>query len=415
MTQHANMPARRSAVERLRSVLKALTEKQALAIEEDLPAGLEREIVHGCLRELRGLQWILGELCERAPETWTRSLLLTGLYQLFHTVQEDAVVVHSCVELASKRRRMTGLVNGVLRSAIRDKDALLAGLAAQPADIRHSIPAPLAKRWLARFDEQTIETMGTWNRQHPATIARIVEPGLLDHWNELKVDAEPLFETTRWMKLTRPGPVPKLPGFKKGHFYIQDPSTAIAPALLEARPGERVWDACAAPGGKTIMLAESMDGQGTLIASDPHGERLGRVHENLRRMQQGWVTVEKVDARELPADTEPFDAILLDVPCSNTGVLARRPEARWRFSEKALQHLVTLQSELLAAAWTHLKPGGRIVYSTCSIEAEETKDLVRAFAENTPGATLHEQVLRLPGLERTDGAFAARLTKSRGE
>lgn len=211
-----------------------------------------------------------------------------------------------------------------------------------------------------------------------------------------------------WIR--KPGPIQKLPGYAEGEFYVQDPSTRHAPALLAVQPGERVLDACAAPGGKAILLAEAMGGEGRLLAIDKHEDRLPRLRENLERLQQDWVEVACHDASVSLG--ESFDAILLDVPCSNTGVLARRPEARWRFNPNRLRSLTALQRSLLDVAWSQLVPGGRLVYSTCSIEAEETSELIDRFLTETPGARETGRQLVLPGARDSDGAFACRIEKA---
>jgi 16S rRNA (cytosine967-C5)-methyltransferase len=216
---------------------------------------------------------------------------------------------------------------------------------------------------------------------------------------------------------SNPG-IRELPGFAAGHFYIQDPSTFTAPDLLDARPGETILDACAAPGGKTIMLAEAMQGEGVLVASDVGGKRLKRLEQNLKRMQQDWVRTLEMDVtrpddragKGLPG--EGFDAILLDVPCSNTGVLRRRVEARWRFNEEELQSLIQVQARMLDSAVVLLKPGGRIVYGTCSIEPEENVRQVEAFLSRTPGFQLEEARGLVPGEQDTEGAYAARIRRS---
>jgi 16S rRNA (cytosine967-C5)-methyltransferase len=207
--------------------------------------------------------------------------------------------------------------------------------------------------------------------------------------------------------------VPDLPGFTEGWFSVQDPSTAVAPALLDPGPGQRVLDACAAPGGKTFVLAERMRGRGTLWAADVSPGRLRRLEENLKRMGLEWVQVRRADAASpllgRMCGGEGFDRILLDVPCSTTGVLRRRPDARWRFSPERLNQLTRIQQAMLNNAATLLRPGGRLVYSTCSLEPEEGTELVRAWLRGRPEFRLLEERSLFPPDTQTDGVYAAAL------
>ena len=204
-----------------------------------------------------------------------------------------------------------------------------------------------------------------------------------------------------------------MPGFDSGAFYLQDPSTERAPALLDPQPGERVLDACAAPGGKTIWMAERMQGRGVLAAIEPSNPRRQMLQENLHRMRQDWVAIQGLDARARPPskDWTDWDAILLDAPCSNTGVLRRRPAARWRFSASSLADSCALQRELLDALAPRLRPGGRLVYSTCSLEAEENEEQVRSFLQRHAGFALDGEVRCLPQTDGCDGAYVARLKR----
>ncbi|OPZ04079.1 MAG: Ribosomal RNA small subunit methyltransferase B [candidate division BRC1 bacterium ADurb.BinA292] len=208
--------------------------------------------------------------------------------------------------------------------------------------------------------------------------------------------------------------VPDLPGYAEGVFTVQDPATLAAVRLLDPQPGETVWDACAAPGGKAALIADRMDGRGRLFATDRYDDRLERLRDNLRRLQLAEVTVQKIDLRapgeaaDLPAE---FDRILLDVPCSNTGVLRRKPDARWRFSGDRLADLVELQGVLLDRCASRLKKGGVLVYSTCSLEADENQSHLQRWLARRPEFRLEREVVLFPPRSRTDGAYAARLVR----
>jgi 16S rRNA (cytosine967-C5)-methyltransferase len=221
----------------------------------------------------------------------------------------------------------------------------------------------------------------------------------------------------QYIVLPRGVAIPDVPGYQEGHFFVQDPSCSEAIRLLDPRPGERILDACAAPGGKLMLAADRMRGEGQLVAADRHADRMGPLRENLARM--GWKNIRtaQADARsykDLHAalDHQPADAVLLDVPCTNTGVLRRRPDARWRFTEERLTTQTATQKEILNAAAHCLKPGGRIVYSTCSLEPEEDEGLVAAWSASAPEFRLADEVKRVPPADGIDGAYAALLVRS---
>jgi 16S rRNA (cytosine967-C5)-methyltransferase len=208
--------------------------------------------------------------------------------------------------------------------------------------------------------------------------------------------------------------VEAVPGYHEGRFVVQDPATLAAVELLDVRPGQVVLDACAAPGGKTAQLAARMRRHGRLIAMDRHEDRLALLQATLARTRQEWVEVVAGDA-SVPAgaDALRFDRILLDAPCTNTGVLRRRPDARWRFNPKRLQRLCATQRLLLHNLLQRLAPGGRLVYSTCSLEPEENAQQVEQVAATLPGIRLERIVEHLPTRNGTDGAFAAALLNTR--
>lgn len=184
-----------------------------------------------------------------------------------------------------------------------------------------------------------------------------------------------------------------------------------ASELLAPKPGERILDLCAAPGGKSAHLAELSNDQATIIACDVSESRLSRIAETIERLDLKSIEPTLIDRDGSNIPEGPYDAVLVDVPCSNTGVLARRPEARWRFKENELEELIQLQTRLLLTAFDLIRPGGRIVYSTCSIEPEETTTLIESVTKEVGSMVCEKQNLVLPG-QPSDGAFQALLTKN---
>jgi 16S rRNA (cytosine967-C5)-methyltransferase len=200
--------------------------------------------------------------------------------------------------------------------------------------------------------------------------------------------------------------VERLPGFADGWFAVQDESAMQAARLLAPAPGSTVLDLCAAPGTKTTHLAELMGNRGSILAADVDRRRLALVEENCRRLGIDIVETQVVAADARDVSPGPFDSVLLDVPCSNTGVLGKRPEARWRLRPQDIEELAAIQKRLLTAAIARLKPGGRLVYSTCSIEPEENEGVVRAALSAFPNLRLLSEVHREPG-QPADGAYQA--------
>jgi 16S rRNA (cytosine967-C5)-methyltransferase len=213
-------------------------------------------------------------------------------------------------------------------------------------------------------------------------------------------------------------PIVDVPVFREGGAYVQDVTQRAATLALAARPGERVLDLCAAPGGKSIALALALRDEGVVYACDASRERLARVDENTRRLRLRCIEPRVLAEHEAPdARMQGLDAALVDVPCSNTGVIARRPEARLGLSVTKLRSLVRLQAGLLEKAAACVRPGGRLVYCTCSIEPEENEQVVAAFLAQRPAWRLDVQRLALPkwGPWRSDwrdGGYFARLLRS---
>jgi 16S rRNA (cytosine967-C5)-methyltransferase len=198
-----------------------------------------------------------------------------------------------------------------------------------------------------------------------------------------------------------------LPSFQRGLFYVQDPSTLASVSELDPQPGETVLDLCAAPGGKTTYMAQMMENRGKIVAHDVSPERLKMIQENCARL--GVTCVETVNPAQLAATPMRFDRILVDAPCSNTGVMRRRVDLRWRIRPDEIDRLRATQLDLLSRASKMLKPGGTLVYSTCSLEPDENEDVVAAYQQTNPGVKQLDYTRALiPSVEGTDGAYLAR-------
>jgi 16S rRNA (cytosine967-C5)-methyltransferase len=371
------------------------------------------ELFYGVLRNLTLLDFWIGCLRSSQVEASLRDLLRLGLYQLFFLETAQHAAVYETVELASKRQR--GVTNAVLRAAARQRDDLLRRAGAQPLAIRTSHPQFLVARWEQHFGVRDAEELCRWNNLPPPIYGRI---------NRLKINREEFLQV-------HPGSRPvthnydfvefdTLPAnaLNEGHCYIQDLSTVIACQLLDPKPTEKILDACAAPGGKTGYIAQLMKNKGTIVACDRDAERLNILKDNMARLGAGIVQISRHDwtrdrVQEDIASVAPFDRILVDTPCSNTGVMRRRVDVRWRLRTGDLTRMPDEQFRITCSVVSLLKPGGVLVYSTCSLETEENEQLIARVLDQFPQMQLTDQEFCLPFRDHFDGAFVARLVRTR--
>lgn len=383
------------------------------------------EVVYGVVRWRRRLEWVVGRLSERRPDDEVRPFLLIGLYQILHM---DSVADHAAVNetvaavKAAGLERASGFTNAVLRKSLREKDVLERSMAVLPLAIRESHPDILVKGWIERFGESQTEELCRWNNSRPRVTLR-PDPGKVSLDDFLialrkagfKAAPHP-FAPDRFLVLGHGARVQDLPGYSEGLFIVHDPATCVAVDLLDPQPGEVVLDACAAPGGKTVMIAGLMRDSGEVVAMDLHADRIAFLRENIQRMGLKCVRTAKGDAADRTAierlGVDGFDRILLDVPCSNTGVLRRRPDARWRFKPARLRAMLKTQRAILDACAPLLKPGGLLVYSTCSLEQDENEMIVRGWLEDNVDFRLDRDTAIFPPTSATDGVYAARLIRT---
>lgn len=382
-------------------------------------SALTREMVWSCIRHKGLLDACIRDLSHRAPDASLLPFLWVGLCQilLLDGIAEHAAV-HETLEAAKRAgfsSHQIGFLNALLRRVLREKADFETWKNKQLPEIRYSHPPFLIERWEKQFGKDRTLSILDWNQQRSHTYARLTVTG-----RELRSDLglpagteaiQTPGDAYACFRLPRGFSPSELPDFDAGAWYIQDPSTLLAPSLLAAVPGEKVLDACAAPGGKTAILAEQLGGMGKgLLACDPNPVRCERLKENMTRLKCSAVEIRNTEITGITVNNKvQFDAILLDVPCSNTGVYQRRPDAKWQFRKKMLTELIQLQYQLLNEALPLLKPGGRLVYSTCSIEAEETSRQLQNWLGQHPSIKLIKEKLLLPGEAGCDGAYAALL------
>ncbi len=368
--------------------------------------GFLNALVLGVLRNGSLLDHWIDELREGKVDDDTQMILRLGLCQLLILNVDEHAAVNETVSL-SKRAR--GFVNAILRRAVREREELLRGAEALPTHVRWSLPEFLVARWEKSFGKENARSLAARTNVPSAVLVRA---------NRLVAVAEEAIAGI-------PGaePVEGFDGFFKmeslpldalheGHCYAQDPSTSLAPMLLAPQPGESVLDACSAPGGKAAILAQQMENQGRLVCADSMPERLETTQENLERLKVGIAETKLVDWKNATIEEEKFDRILVDVPCSNTGVIGRRVDVRWRLEEDVFRRMHDLQLRILRNVVQCLKPGGVLVYSTCSIEREENEEVIANLIESSPGLTLNEEKRTLPHVDGVDGSYCAKLQLS---
>lgn len=429
----AGLPARRLAWEAVSEVLRhrgaldeVLDDLAGRARLDPRDAGLARAIAVATFRRFGTIRAALAErLAKGLPsDERTVALLAVGAAQVLLLDVPDHAAVDLAVRLAQGDRRLrhlSGVANAVLRRIARERDLILS----EAGPLSLDTPAWLAERWTAAFGEETARRIAAAHRSAASV--------------DLTVKADPdawaarlngLVLPTGSVRLLERTPVRELPGYAEGDWWVQDAAASLPARLLRAEAGERVADLCAAPGGKAAQLA--LIGA-HVLAVDRAPKRLGRLAENMSRLR---LAVETREADVLDLPDEPFDAVLLDAPCSATGTIRRHPDVAWTKRPSDLAALADLQRRLLDKAAALTRPGGRLVYCTCSLEPEEGVDQVEAFLARagdfarlavrpeevgglaeavTPAGDLRTLPCHLPdapeGRSGLDGFFAARLVR----
>lgn len=405
---------------------------------------LATELTFGTLRRRNTLDWVI-EAFSRRPvvkmDLWVRNILRLGAYQLLFL---DRIPAHAAVDESVKLAHRFGsygaaaFVNAVLRRVASEPRPTLPPLEENPVAhlaLLHSHPEWLVKRWLEQFGRSETEALCLANNQVPPLTLRVNTLKATSNMVKERLEAAGLeVESGHYLAealTVKKGGAPQdLPGYRDGWFTVQDESSMLVAHVLAPEPEEMVVDMASAPGGKTTHLAERMGNHGSILAADLHEHRLNSVQELARRLGISIIKTLVADGRELvqlfPGQA---DRVLLDAPCSGLGVLRRNPEARWRKRPQDIPGLVRLQRELLEAGGRLLKPGGILVYSTCTILPEENQGVIEGFLQDHPDFTredltpfLPEPLSAEPGVKEgwlqlyphhhgTDGFFLARLRK----
>jgi 16S rRNA (cytosine967-C5)-methyltransferase len=372
------------------------------------------ELTYGVLRRLATIDWrlepVLDKPLPRLPVA-VQMVLRLGAYQLlFLNRIPQSAAVNESVNLAraiagTLGRDWSGFVNAVLRALLRHPPQPWPSMdpdAAQAFAVRYSVPGWLSRRWIDRLGVASAEVACEGVSVAPPLTLRVnqlitTRDALLDTFAQVSILAKPTSVSPFGIVLDEGGSVPLLPGFNEGAFYVEDEAAQLVPPLLDPQPGDIVLDACAAPGGKSTHLAALMHNEGIIYAVDRKETRLDVMRSNCRRLgvqivlpivgdirqPLEWVpmieTVRPPSVKKASAGEPSIDRILVDAPCSGLGVLRRHPDAKWQIGEQALPRHQALQCQILEAVVPRLRPGGVLVYSTCSTEPEENEEVIERF------------------------------------
>lgn len=401
---------------------------------------LVTELVNGTVRWQSRLDWVLtgfyhGEFAKCLPQV--KNALRIALYQIMFLSKIPApAAINESVELVKRIKgdRHAGLVNGVLRNILRNIQTIRypdrSENEALHLSVHYAHPQWIVKRYLERYGSTGAEALLAANTHRPMLTLRVntlktsvadVERQLTEA--EIKYEVSPIHPSS--VLITSLRDVRALPLFQEGHVSVQDASASLAIQLADPKPGMRVLDLCAAPGGKAVHAAELMKNQGSVIALEKYESKLRFIEENAARSGCSIVKPEQGDARTYETN-ELADLVLVDAPCSGLGTLSKKPDIKWRRDIDDIRKMSATQREILDHAAQLVKVGGAIVYSTCSIEPEENTSVVQWFLEKHPEFTLDNAETRLPAdvcndgmlqtlphLHKSDGAFGARLVRSR--
>lgn len=397
---------------------------------------LVTELVYGCIRRQRSLDHLISQLANKAQKQSLelRIALHLGLYQLRYLNQiPAAAAVHSTVELCKEcaLSYATRFVNALLRKYLREQTQRpeVLDLPEDPLDrlgLLHSYPRWILELWhnqlhhqLASLHAPTLPEQLSSQALERETIADLEQlcqwfnasPHLDLRINPLRsslgevqdllaaagLETQPLAGLPQALRCGKtPGAIPQLPGFAEGFWMVQESSAQWVSHWLDPQPGETIADVCAAPGGKTLHLAELMQNQGTLLAMDRSAARLKKLQENIDRLGMTCIEVHQGDSRHQPQWNDRCDRILIDAPCSGLGTLHRHADGRWTQSPETINGLVQIQSELLRSAASWVKPGGILVYATCTLNPAENETQIQSFLADHPQWNLDRPSLPLP-------------------
>ena len=410
-----------------------LWQKEGTFIKESGLSPFAMELALGVCRRHLYLQYFIKSLVKKKPSLEVCTILEMGLFQMFFMEVPDYAAISASVELAKSANLGAGiasLVNGVLRSARRQGEPALPPQRVRRVAVENSVPESLVRRWFDIYGADRAEALAKATLERPSewlrvnlqktTVDALIKKLSLTLKSEIRnLNSELVYD--RYIQVPEDAklkPILESESFANGEFSLQNPAAYEVVKLLDLKPSQKVWDACAAPGGKSALMAE-MEPTLDILASDVSEFRVEKMQDLLDRLGLVNVRLECIDAllsrrsnSEFRIPDSEFDRILLDVPCSNMGVIARRPESKYRITPESVKELAELQFKLLASASQALKVGGILVYATCSPDPMETTQVVNRFVKEHPDFEKSGEPV-YPGVEdsRFDGFFAQALRR----
>ncbi|WP_425464222.1 16S rRNA (cytosine(967)-C(5))-methyltransferase RsmB [Paenibacillus zeisoli] len=408
-------------------------------------AGLATELVYGTISRLSTIDYFLEPFVAKGLkklQPWVRNLLRLSFYQLHYLDRIPShAAVNEAVNIAKKKghQGISGMVNGVLRNVLRRKEELRLPEGLPPLkriSLEHAHPEWMVGRWIKQYGEQEAEAICRANNEPPSVSvrvnrAKISRAALIKEMQDQSLDAEESALSEDGIIVRSGGNMALTDWYREGYLSIQDESSMLVAAAVDPAPGMRILDCCAAPGGKSCHIAEKLDGAGEIIANDVHPHKAKLIADQAARLELNTVRTTTGDALELASKYPPgsFDRILLDAPCSGLGVIRRKPDLKWAKQPEDIDEISQLQLKLLDEVAGLLKPGGILVYSTCTVEKRENERVVQAFlgshsefaeAPDLPDSLKQLEALKHregPGMQilpqdyHSDGFYIARLLK----
>lgn len=421
-----------------------------IAVKQELDAGrlgrldkaLITEIVNGTLRNLTRIDWVKSQFVKKNKiEPWIEDIIRCGIYQLlFLDRVPDSAVCNESAELARAHGHEGAVkfVNGVLRNISRSKEKLEYPDKDKDTirylSVFYSHPEWMVKKWMKDYGRQFTEELLCANNEIPPFTIRcnrlkVSKQELMTILAEENIECEGGSYNPEAIYIRGTSSIEDKDSFQKGYYQVQDESSMLVAHIIDPKPGEVILDMCSAPGGKTTHIAELMENQGEIVARDVHKHKLKLVLENCSRLGVSIVRTELYNATLLDEGSlEKFDKVLLDAPCSGLGVIRRKPDLRWKKEPDNFRELAKLQREMLELASKYVKPGGVLVYSTCTINKTENIEVVKDFLSKNQQFHLESLIDQIPeGLvcesaqegylelfpntHRTDGFFIAKIRK----
>ncbi|MBS6397466.1 MAG: 16S rRNA (cytosine(967)-C(5))-methyltransferase RsmB [Clostridiales bacterium] len=375
-------------------------------------------VAEGTIERMLELDYIINQFSKvpvNRMKPVIRNILRMSVYQIKYMDRiPDSAVCNEAVKLAQKKgfANLKGFVNGVLRNIARG----LSDIQYPDLSVRYSTPKWIVEQWTEEYGAETAcRMLEDQYREKPVTIRvnlqKITKEQLKKRLESEGVCVQEPKEVDCALAISDYDYLRAIPSFREGLFQVQDVSSMMAALMAEPKEGDYCMDVCAAPGGKSLHLADLMKGTGMVEARDLTDYKVGLIQENIERSGVANMKAVRMDAT-VPdeASVEKADILIADLPCSGLGVLNKKSDLKYRMSREQQEELVALQRRILDTVWQYVKPGGTLIYSTCTVHKEENEGNARWFAENYP-FTLKDQVQMLPGIDPWDGFYIAKLER----